>query len=403
MKTWLSLLFVWVVNLSFAQQFNNWQYRKPENWTLENRQNSTLILTSPDKLSLLILLPPKALTHSLKENFQIGWKEYVQEALGINFFTEGTERTTPDGLEMVVSGWLGNKDGVPTLVHFYTIKNHQQAEYLMVLSEGELAYQKHQKEIDEFLSTFQFGVVKNAVAPASSLPIPSPKNDLSTQVKGVGNFKGNAPAGVYWALTTQLQMGWSINTSGGLNYGGTSANSIGKDLYFLVLFADAVAHWWSFLPDKGLYQFDRANQSFGLYPYQITDNKGVIITSDKKFSFSVKGKELIVDGETYYSLPSVDGVTLEGKWYRTDFDKEVKNGTYNFGYLSLTKDGRFSDSGMLEGWTRIKPGSGTYLIRDYTLLLNFNDGRKEQISFYSLQIPITDHAFINSYDISRLK
>jgi hypothetical protein len=159
---------------------------------------------------------------------------------------------------------------------------------------------------------------------------------------GAGNFKGASPSGVYWAITTQLKMGWSISGNGSLNFGTTSGNSVGKDLYFLVLFDDGLAYWWSFLPSKGLFQFDRTNQSFGLYPYKFADNKGSISTSGKEYPFSANGKELVVDGDSYHPLPSVDGLTLDGEWYRADFDKEVKNGTYSFGYLTLKKDGHFS-------------------------------------------------------------
>ena len=222
---------------------------------------------------------------------------------------------------------------------------------------------------------------------------------------GSGSFKGNGPVGVYWALTSQLKLGWSIGANGTMNYGNTSGNTILKDLYFLVLLDDGRAYWRSFLPDGEMHRWDQPPQSDAMYPYKIDGNNGSIRAPNREYAFSVKGRELIVDGEEYHPLPSVDGVTLEGNWYQTDFDDMLKAGTYPFGYLTLTKDGRFSDNGMLTGgWSKItQPGDGTYQIRDYTLILSFSDGRKEQLSFYSLQSPITDHAFIGSYNISKLK
>jgi hypothetical protein len=407
MKITISLFIVLILNVSQLKaqhQFNSWAYITPDGWNENNQRNSVLTITAPDDKSIIMLLPPKPLSGSLQENFRLGWEEYVSKSFGILSLKNGTAQNTADGMQMIVSGWNGNKNGAPLFIYFYTIKNIKQAEYLLILCEGEAGYNKHKQEIDGFMNSFQFNPVKplSQVAAKGSGPA-SKENSPAAGKPGVGNFKGSSPSGVYWALTTQLKMGWSINGNGSLNYGTTSGNSVGKDLYFLVLFDDEMAYWWSFLPSKGLFQFDRTNQSFGLYPYKFSANKGSVLTSGKEYSFSANGKELVVGGENYHPLPPVDGLTLDGKWYRADFDKEVKNGTYSFGYLTLKKDGHFSDDGMMEGWANFKPGSGTYEIRDFTLLLNYSDGRKEQLSFYSLQSPVTDQAFLSSREISRLK
>lgn len=421
MKSILSLAYLLILSVtpSIAQhQFNCWSYNPPLGWSEKKQANSVLTITAPDNLSLILLLPPKPLTNSLQENFHLGWEEYVRKAFGITASGNGVPQQTGDGLEMVVSGWKGNRDGIPFFMYFYTIKNKSESEYLLVLCEGEAGYKKHQKEIDGFLNTFQFnkqtfslkskaeseGFEKSPSHLPDETNAPLSKGNSAASVNtGTVNFKESSPTRVYWALTTQLKMGWSIGGNGSLDYGSTSGNSIGKDLYFLVLFDDAIAYWWSFLPAKGLHQFDRANQSFGLYSYRLSGNGGTIRTSNRDHAFSVTGKELIVDGENYHPLPSVNGLRLDGKWYRSDFETEIKNGTYSFGYLTLTNDGHFSDEGMLEGWASIKPGQGTYEIRDYTLLLTFSDGRKEQLSCFSLQSPVLDRAFINSREISRLR
>ncbi len=219
----------------------------------------------------------------------------------------------------------------------------------------------------------------------------------------IGNFRGKAPSGVYWALTTQLRMGWSMNPNGTMSYGNTTGNSIGKDLYFLVLYDDGIGYWHSFLPEQGLHQLHRPSLTFGRYNYVVAGNSGKLMSDNKDYLMSMKEVGLTLDGDDYYPLPSVDNLMLEGSWYRSDFYLEIKKGSYTFGYLTFTKEGTFKDEGMLDTCSDIKAGQGTYQIKDYTLILKFTDGRNENITFYSLQKPVKDEAFIGSYSISRVR
>src|SRR2546421_7993302 len=85
----------------------------------------------------------------------------------------------------------------------------------------------------------------------------------------------------------------------------------------------------------------------------------------------------------YIRLPSVDGVHF--------------NGTYGFPQptgknpsIVFTADGHFDDQGALSV-LRIEtgvpycpvsePGSGTYVVKDCTLILNYTDGRKYRLAF----------------------
>lgn len=533
-------------NSTGQEKFNNWVFNVPEGWS-QKQENNTESLTSPDQRCVIVLLPSKPLTSSLDQSFKQGWNEYVQKGMGINNIAMGQYQKANDGLESIGQGWAGKQQGRDLLIYFYAYKGIKYAEYLMIMSAGKVGYEQNEAQVNQFLSSFQFGDSQVALLPTAPpgnpiigkwvnhgsmsgasgstgvfgsaegitrqiefrsdgtyqytlldtrpdqfrlekssgnyraslneynmlgrLPIeiinpvssvqklnqaaqrvslkspemyfnylitkddhfvawennqwefsfnrvttfdnlenrflqgtsPPPAAASIVTLSAIGNFRGKAPSGVYWALTTQLKMGWSMNLNGTMSYGNTTGNSIGKDLYFLVLYDDGIGYWHSFLPEQGLYQLYRPSLTFGRYNYVVTGNSGKLISDNKDYQISIKEIGLTVDGDDYYPLPSVDNITLEGSWYRSDFYNEIKKGNYTFGYLTFTKEGTFKDDGMLDTCSDIKAGQGTYQIKDYTLILKFSDGRNEQISFYSLQQPVKEEAFIGSHSISRVR
>jgi len=83
-------------------------------------------------------------------------------------------------------------------------------------------------------------------------------------------------------------------------------------------------------------------------------------------------------------MPSVDGLKLEGRWQLPGAERKRR--------IEFTAAGRFKDDGLLEdvGYLPVpawggsrevaypRPparGEGTYEIRDFTLLLKYDDGR----------------------------
>ena len=84
-----------------------------------------------------------------------------------------------------------------------------------------------------------------------------------------------------------------------------------------------------------------------------------------------------------YKLNSVDGARFNGTY--------VMSKSYDIiPTITFTADGRFIDNGVVrvlyhEGNTCVNPGfkqgSGTYEVRNHTMLFNYADGRKIKIAF----------------------
>jgi hypothetical protein len=103
-----------------------------------------------------------------------------------------------------------------------------------------------------------------------------------------------------------------------------------------------------------------------------------------------EGGNLRLGDKVYEPMPSVDGLVLEGRWHLPGADRKRR--------IEFTKAGRFKDDGLLEdvGYLPVprwsgsaevlypRPpaaGEGTYEIRDFTILLKYDDGRPWSADF----------------------
>ena len=122
--------------------------------------------------------------------------------------------------------------------------------------------------------------------------------------------------------------------------------------------------------------------------YTLQNGKGMIKMGYGNIPIKVSGKDLIVTTQNtehkYEKVPSVDDAVFNGTYGFTG-DFGGKNPTIKF-----TADGKFIDYGALDilnhqttdpfNITR-DPGSGTYKVKDFTLIFDYTDGRHLQLVF----------------------
>jgi hypothetical protein len=99
------------------------------------------------------------------------------------------------------------------------------------------------------------------------------------------------------------------------------------------------------------------------------------------------------ENAVFHRCPSVDGLRLEGSW-TTWFDpKDPELDRKPPGQrpiIHFTRDGRFVDDGVFSAFDTGRPGGvdnpgrGRYQLRDYTLILQFDDGRVRHEAFTGL-------------------
>lgn len=294
--------------------------------------------------------------------------------------------------------------------------------YLLILSVVELngraegflligipsAIQRHQAGIDSILNSVRSRTVAQAapVRARDKAPVfgkPSP----------LGTSPGRL-AGVWTTTGFELQYG----------LGGAAKKLVTSEL---ILFADGTALWG--MPSEGLLGFDRTThrarspERWGTYQLKdkrltITrggdDRQYVVLPDGALENRYVEGGQERT-GERFIPRRSLDGLRIDGEVRRKDHWPAPGN-TSGIGMLkgcTFSKDGTFRDEKLMwvvlperEGESqeayqaRVAPGQGRYRLEHWSLVLEYDDGRINQVSFVAMNADQpTKWAILNGYPI----
>jgi hypothetical protein len=318
------------------------------------------------------------------------------------------EQKGDDGRTWVIDSAAIDAGGVAYLLVLSMVELNGRAEGFLLLGTS-AAVERHQQAIDSIL---------NSVRPRSvASTVPTRARDKTPQFgqpSPLGSPGQNRLAGVWTATTHELHIGLS---------GLANTPSVSE----LVLFADGAALWG--MPGEGLLGFDRAThrarapERWGTY--QLKDKRLTITRGGAARQYVVLpdgalenrymegGKERT--GERFLPRPSLDGTRLDGEVRRKDHWPAPGNtsGMGTLPGLTFAKGGTFRDDKLM--WivlperadedkaaheARVAPGTGRYRFEHWTLVLEYDDGRVNQVGF----IPTdrehpTKGAILNGYPI----
>lgn len=315
------------------------------------------------------------------------------------------EEKDQSGRMWTMDAALIEQGGVAYVLGLSVVEINGRAEGFLVVGTPQ-AIERHQVTIDTML---------NSVRPrsaAAATPRAGEKAPASGQPSPLGSPGPGRLAGVWTATTHQLRYGLS----------GVANKLVVSEL---ILFADGAALWG--MPGEGLLGFDRAAHRarwpdrWGTYTLR---DKRVVITHDgeeRQYAllpdgalenrYTEGGKERT--GERYLPRPSLDGVRFDGEVRRKDHWPAPGN-TSGIGTLkgcTFSPDGSFRDEKLM--WivlpesankdaheARVAPGNGRYRLEHWTLVLEYSDGRVNQVSFVAtdLEQPVKG-AILNGYPI----
>lgn len=224
--------------------------------------------------------------------------------------------------------------------------------------------------VHTFLDSMRF-------APAAE-PLPA-KSAGSPTAPDPGKFRGVVVSGV-WMGFKQLTM----------------IGSVEPDARWITFFDDGES--MDTIPRQGLAGFDRraskTDPQEGPYwsTYRFSAGSGVINTrTPTKFRAETPDKIKVDDLWYYNRCASVDGLRLQGSWtsYADPNDPVLQRlPAGQRPIFRFTRDGRFIDEGVFIAFLGSfgnRPdelaGSGTYEVRDFSLMLHYSDGRQKQVAF----------------------
>ena len=170
-----------------------------------------------------------------------------------------------------------------------------------------------------------------------------------------------------------------------------AATGVRLEVFSPIFFNNGQVYFGNKFPTEGL---DGLNSRIPpeLYPrnwgtYTFSNGSGILKMPFAEIPMRLQGTKLIfTKNQTdwpMYKLNSVDGARFNGTY--------VMSKSYDIiPTITFTADGRFNDNGVVrvlyhEGNTCVNPGfkqgSGTYEVRNHTVLFNYTDGRKIKIAF----------------------
>ena len=125
--------------------------------------------------------------------------------------------------------------------------------------------------------------------------------------------------------------------------------------------------------------------------YTLQNGKGMIKMGYGNIPIKVSGNDLILTTQNtehkYEKVPSVDGALFNGTYV---FSGTAASWERIPPSITFTTDGKFIDAGALDILNHQttdpyniteKPGSGTYKVKDFTLIFDYTDGRHLQLVF----------------------
>lgn len=318
------------------------------------------------------------------------------------------EQKGDDGRTWLIESAAIDAGGVPYLLIVSMVELDGRAEGFLVLGTPQ-AIERHQQAIDSILNSVRPRGMPSAVLTRARDTVP-----VFGQPSPLGNPGPNRLAGVWTTTTHELRIGMS---------GLANTPSVSE----LILFADGSALWG--MPGEGLLGFDRAThrarspERWGTYQLKdkrLTITRGrdprqyvVLLDGALENRYAEGGQERT--GEKFLLRPSLDNVRLDGEVRRKDHWPAPGNtsGIGTLPGLTFSKDGTFRDEKLL--WivlpertgedkaaheARVAPGTGRYRFEHWTLVLQYDDGRVNQISFVPTdrEHP-TKGAILNGYPI----
>ena len=196
----------------------------------------------------------------------------------------------------------------------------------------------------------------------------------STSLKS-GSAKGNGVIGV-WQGTIQ---------------GTGAATGVNLDVFNPIFFNNGQVYFGPKFPSEGL---DGLNSRIPpeLYPrnwgtYTLSNGSGMLKMPFADIPFRTQGDKLIIHKNQmdwpFYKLNPVDGARFNGTYHMAVSYEMLP-------VITFMADGRFSDNGVVRVLNHLNntcinegstPGSGTYEVRNYSILFNYADGRKIKVAF----------------------
>jgi hypothetical protein len=158
-----------------------------------------------------------------------------------------------------------------------------------------------------------------------------------------------------------------------------------------IFFSNGQAYFGTKFPIEGLDELntwiraEKFRRDWGTYTF--SNGRGVLKLPYRDIPLRMENNKFIITvnntDHAFHKLKSVDGARFNGTYVMSEAYGKIP-------VISFTADGQFTDKGAIKALYHepddctnpgLAPGSGTYQVRNHSVLFSFSDGRKIKVAF----------------------
>jgi hypothetical protein len=354
-----------------TQKFDVMTYTAPKGWKA-GQNGSAKVFSTVDKAAgkfCLMMLHPSITNHGTpSQDFAYVWKTLVQETFNAGGNPE-KETTQADGFTIIQGGELIDYEGTKALALLTTVSGKGKVISLLAIMNDA----KYATDLQNFLGAMDIDIKETPINPS---------------VKTQPTNQTNAPLG----NGEKLELWMSVSPGNVDSSGNYSLYDSKIDWKIVYPNGDYYPH----LPRNGFLSFSRATSmnnpdetnSWGKLSFSGNNgsfrNKYENVEVTKLSSTKMKKVGYSLD---FYKVASVDNLRLSGAYTLNFKDPDYsQRGCKRVIYFS--NDGKFDDRGIFvsdcsqpNAYPKDSPGIGTYQLKNFTIVLQYDDGRTVTRSF----------------------
>ena len=376
-KILLSLVIITITFYAFAQQkqFDLVSYNLPKGFSEEKSAERVTVTNDGGTKGYCIISVFKNIDagNDPKENFDMSWAELVEKFIPVNKPVMQPP-VLDDGWKTEVGSSVFEKDGINGTVILLSSTKNNRLVNIQVLVNGEA----YIKAMSDFLETVK---ITEATTTSSNQPSTVAQNKKPANGAKAINEISTGPKADVWVY-------FRLNYLVSPDFLGASHK---YEFEYFIVYPNG--DYYPRFPLDGLHTLDntkKQNDSWG--KFTMKGNKGSFKSKYDIIELEKVSPVLMKRPDYTFQLrkmASVDGLRLEGEWgvyadweKQPHFSKEGYEGNGVRGVIEFKKDGTFNDYGLFvtnlsmpyKEAERV-PGKGTYAIKNFTLLLKYDDGR----------------------------
>jgi hypothetical protein len=216
-------------------------------------------------------------------------------------------------------------------------------------------------------------------------------NDMTTPALQQGTINGDGIVGVWEGISLSVGA-TSTSDPSGVRY----------KVFSPIFLSNGQAYFGTKFPAEGLNEFntwiraENYRRDWGTYTF--SNGRGVLKLPYGDLPLRIVNNKFIITvnntDHAFHKLNSVDGARFDGTYVMNEAYEKIP-------VITFSADGRFTDNGAIKALYHVSddctnpgvaPGSGTYEVKDHSVVFNFSDGRKIKVAFLGSGYDIKNHS-----------